>query len=143
MLINCCHSVNIITLVYPKVITLRLSGFHCIWYEMSYPSKAYNQMFYSLLQKSFYVENALFLEGLSTWWDFALHIEPDFDEAKCEWPDFPDFLVRSKACSSVDKNWMWIEENSTTFFLCSQFHQHFMSTFSIDILMPKKYKVKL
>jgi len=26
---------------------------------------------------------------------------------------------------------------------CSQFHQHFMNSFEVDILLPKNYKAKL
>ena len=34
-----------------------------------------------------------FFIKICTWRNFALNIEPDFDEAECEWPDFPDFLI--------------------------------------------------
>ena len=79
----------------------------CMWGNM-------NGLFYQDVHD---LSHSTVIDMTLTWRNFALHVQPDFDEAKGEWPDLPDLLIWGETCSSVDEYRHWVEEHATAFLL--------------------------
>ena len=58
------------------------------------------------------LSHSIVIDMTLTWRNFALHVQPDFDEAKGERPDFRDFQGRCEAGSGVDKNRFRIKDGA-------------------------------